>query len=175
MTTRSGATLVDVAPAPTTDATRLYQEGMIAGLIGAAVIAVWFLLLDTVNGRPLYTPTVLGTALFRRGAGLASPETLAVSTEMVLVFTWVHGMVFAAVGGLAARLVGLAERNPHFGFGVLLLFVIFQFGFIAVLTVFAAPVLRVLSPLAILVANLLAAAAMALYFWRRHPGLHVNP
>ena len=32
---------------------------------GAATIAIWFAVLDVVSGRPLYTPTVLGTALFR--------------------------------------------------------------------------------------------------------------
>jgi hypothetical protein len=35
---------------------------------------VWFFVLDTIQGRPFYTRTVLGTALFRRGAGLASLE-----------------------------------------------------------------------------------------------------
>ncbi|PYM25738.1 MAG: hypothetical protein DMD78_05725, partial [Candidatus Rokuibacteriota bacterium] len=97
------------------------------------------------------------------------------SFEMVLMFSWIHGMVFAALGGVAARLLGYVERHPSAGFGVLLLFVIFQFGFIAVATVFAEPVLRVLSAWSILVANLLAAAAMAAFLWRRHPALRVSP
>jgi hypothetical protein len=36
-------------------------------------------------------------------------------------------------------------------------------------------VLRVLSAWSILVANLLAAAAMAAFLWRRHPALRVSP
>ncbi len=157
------------------DATRVYQEGMIAGVLGALTIALWFLLLDALWGRPLWTPTILGTALFRGGAGLGTPETLPVSVEMVLMFTWVHVLVFAGLGGIAARLLDYVERHPSAGFGVLLLFVIFQFGFIVAATVFAPPVLRALSSWSILVANLLAAAAMTAYFRWRHPNLRVSP
>jgi hypothetical protein len=157
------------------DAASLYGEGIVAGVIGAATVAVWFLILDTINGRPLYTPTVLGTALFRRGAGLESLETLPVSLEMVLMFTWVHGLAFAAIGGVASRLLGMAERNPSLGFGVLLLFVVFEAGFTVTAMLFAQPVLKALTWPAILVANLLAATAMGLWFRWRHPALRVNP
>lgn len=163
------------APATPFDSTRVYREGMIAGIVGAITIALWFLALDAVSGRPLWTPTVLGTALFRGGAGLDAPETLSVSAEMVLMFTWVHGLLFVALGGLVARLLSHAERHPSSGFGILLLFVIFQFGFTVAATIFAAPVLRLLSPWSILAANLLAAAAMTAYFRRCHPGLRVSP
>ncbi len=162
-------------PATAPDTARLYGEGIVAGVIGAATVAVWFLLVDVVRGRPLYTPTVLGTALFRRGAGLESPDTLPVSVEMVLMFTWVHGLAFAAIGGLASRLLGIAERNPSLGFGVLLLFVVFEAGFTVAAMLFAQPVLKALTWPAILVANLLAAVAMALWFRWRHPALRVSP
>ena len=165
----------EAPPSPALDTARLYREGMIAGIVGALTIALWFLVLDTLSGRPLWTPTVLGTVLFRGGAGLATPDSVAASTEMVLMFTWVHGLVFIALGGLVARLLGHIERHPSSGFGILLSFVIFQFGFIVAATIFAAPVLRLLSPWSILVANLLAAAAMAAYFRVCHPGLRVEP
>jgi hypothetical protein len=168
-------TTIDASAPTTLDAARVYREGMIAGVVGALAIAVWFLVLDTLSGRPLWTPTVLGTVLFRGGAGLGTPESIAVSTEMVLMFTWVHGLLFVALGGLVARLLSHVERHPSSGFGVLLLFVIFQFGFIIAATMFAAPVLRLLSPWSILVANLLAAAAMTAYFRGCHPGLRVEP
>ncbi|HZY32020.1 MAG TPA: hypothetical protein VFF86_10330 [Candidatus Methylomirabilis sp.] len=154
---------------------RLYLEGIVAGVIGAATIAIWFLILDTVNGRPLSTPTVLGTALFRRGEGLGSPESLPISFEMVLLYTWVHGLVFAVIGGVASRLLQLAERNPNLGFGILLLFVVFEFGFLSVATLVEGRILQALAWQAILVGNLLAVAAMAGYFWRRHPNLKIRP
>ena len=147
---------------------------MTAGVIGAATVALWFLLLDSASGHPLYTPTVLGTAIFRRGA-LGSPETLSVSLEMVGMFTWVHMLVFAALGGIASRLLGMVERNPSWGFGLLLFAVVFDFGFVAAALVFAAPVLRLIPWPSVLVANLLAAGAMSAYFWRRHPRLVVRP
>jgi len=160
---------------PVSDVSRLHKEGFLAGLVGAATVALWFLLVDALNGRPLYTPTVLGTALFRHGAGLGSPETLPISLEMVWMFTWVHGLVFAAIGGLAARLLALAERNPSFGFGILLLFVVFEFGFTVTAMILAAPVLMALTWSSVLVANLLAASTMAGYFWLLHPKLRVSP
>jgi hypothetical protein len=173
MTARATPT-VDALSNPVPDAARLYQEAMIAGVIGAATVAVWFLLLDTAAGHPFYTPTVLGTAIFRRSA-LASPETLSVSLEMVGMFTWVHMLVFAALGGIASRLLGMVERNPSWGFGLLLFAVVFEFGFVAAAAVLAAPVLRVIPWPSVLAANLLAAAAMSAYFWRRHPTLVVSP
>jgi hypothetical protein len=92
-----------------------------------------------------------------------------------LMFTWVHGLAFVVVGGIVARLLAVAERQPSAGFGILMLFVLFEFGFIAVAMLFAQPVLRALAWPAIVVANLLAAATMGGYFWLRHPNLRVQP
>jgi hypothetical protein len=161
--------------APAADTARIYHEGIVAGVIGAATVALWFFLIDLVQGRPLYTPTVLGTALFQRGGSLSGLETMPPSMEMVLMFTWVHGLAFAAIGGIAARLLAAAERHPSVGFGILLLFVIFEAGFTVAAMLFAAPILKALTWPAILVANLIAAAAIGVYFWLRHPALRVSP
>ena len=174
-TSHPDTTKQPVVVSQTEESYRLYQEGIIAGLIGAATIAVWFLIIDALNGRPLYTPTVLGTALFKGGEGLGAPASLPVDLGIVLMFTWVHGLVFIVIGGIASRLLGLAEHNPNIGFGILLLFVVFEFGFVAVNMVFADIVLRALTWQAVLVGNLLAAIAMSIYFWRHHPTLIVNP
>ena len=152
-----------------------YLEGIVAGVIGAATIAIWFLILDAIYARPLYTPTVLGTALFRHGEGLSSPGNLPISLEMTWMYTWVHGLAFCVIGVIASRLLILAEQNPNVGFGILLFFVLFEFGFVATATVFAEPVLHALTWPAILVGNLLAVASMAGYFWRRHSDLTVRP
>ena len=159
----------------TADASRVFQDGVIAGVIGAATVAIWFLVVDTIDGRPLYTPTVLGTALFRHGEGLAAPTSLPISLDMVLMFTWAHGLAFALVGGAVSWLLSVAERRPNVGFGILLLFVAFEFGFIAAALVFAEPVLHALAWPAVLVANLLAAATMGAYFRLRHPHMRISP
>lgn len=158
---------------------RVYTEGIIAGLLGAASIAVWFLIVDTINGRPLYTPSVLGTALsnvlFPGAAGPDNAAAGSISVEMVFLFTWVHGLVFAAIGGIAARLLAFAEHTANVAFGIVLLFVVFEFGFIAVTTIAAQQVLSSLAWPAVLVGNMLAAAVMGAYFWRRHPNLRIEP
>jgi hypothetical protein len=180
MTTQTGATtepsahIEEPSYQASRDVTWFYQEGLIAGLIGAATVALWFLLIDLLQGRPLYTPTVLGTALFGRGIGFPSPYA-GPDLGMVLMFTWVHGLAFVVVGGVVARLLAVAERQPSVGFGIVILFVLFEFGFIAAAMLFAAPVLRALAWPAILVANLLAATTMGSYFWLRHPNLKVQP
>jgi len=168
------ATQTDATTIPESRTTALYQEGLVAGLVGAATIALWFLILDSLSGRPLYTPTVLGTALFRRG-GTTPLSEIRPNLEMVLMFTWVHGLVFVAIGGIVARLLALAERQPSVGFGILMLFVFFEFGFIVAAMFFAEPILHALAWPAVLVANILAAAAMGGYFWLRHPNLRVQP
>jgi hypothetical protein len=152
-----------------------WAEGIRAGLVGAATIAVWFFLLDVWRGRPLYTPTVLGTAIFHGGEGLDAPGSLAPSLDMVVSFTWLHTLVFLLVGMAAAWLIALAERDSHYGFGVLLLFAIFESGFVVACMLFAAPVLEALAWPEVVAGNLLAALAMGAVFWRRHRGLVVEP
>ena len=135
-------------------------------------MAIWFLIVDSLAGRPFYTPTVLGTALFGRGAGL---ENVRVSLQTVAMFTWVHGLVFAALGGVVARLLAVVERHPSLGFGIVLFFVIFQSVFTTAVAFVAPAIFGVLGWTSIFVANLLAAATMAVYFRLRHPHLTVRP
>ena len=157
------------------DTTRVYQEGIVAGILGGLTVAVWFLVVDLVQGRPLYTPTVLGTALFGRGVWPTTLESVPPSLEMVAMFTWVHLLAFAVVGVVVSRLITMAEQHPSLGFGFMLLFVILEACFTAAVMIVAAPVLRALTWPLILVANLLAAAVMAGYFWLRHPTMAMRP
>jgi hypothetical protein len=172
MTVHPGATATD-SPRPSTDSPQvLYQEGIVAGILAAAAVAVWFLIVDSLAGRPFYTPSVLGTALFGRGADL---DKVTVSLSTVAMFTWVHCLIFAALGGVAARLLAVAERNPSLGFGVVLFFVILQSGFTTAVAFVAPTIFSVLGWASILVANLLAAGTMVAYFRLRHPRLVVRP
>ena len=92
-----------------------------------------------------------------------------------MAFTAIHWLAFALIGGLASRLLGLAEHNPNLGFGVLLLFVLFEGGFLSAAMLFAEPVLQALAWQSVLIGNLLAALAMGGYLWRRHPHLVMYP
>lgn len=150
-------------------------EGVIAGTIGAVTLAVWFLILDLIQGRPFFTPTLLGTAFLKGIDKIPAVGELQVSFDIVAWFTFVHWLVFAIIGCAAAWLLGLAEHNPNLGFGILLLFVFFEGGFLAVSTIFAQPVLQALAWPSVLIGNLLAALAMAVYFWRRHRHMTIYP
>ena len=152
----------------------LYVEGAIAGIIGASVIALWFLVLDIVQGRPFHTPTVLGTALFAARDAISSGEHLHPFRATVM-YTWFHGLVFVAIGVIASCLLGVVEKKPDLGFGVLLLFVFFEILFVASTFIFAEPILGAIAWPAVLFGNLLAAAAMAGYLWHRHKSLVITP
>ena len=174
MALQSHTTNTPTVVSESTEISGVYVEGLVAGLIGAATIAVWFFILDVYNGRPFYTPNVLGAALSLSGA-VRESATVPISMEFVIFYSWIHGLVFCVIGGLASKLLSLAERDLNYGFGILLLFIIFEFGFVAAAMVFAEPILRALAWPAVLVGNLLAASAMAVYFWRHHPKLRISP
>src|SRR5205823_15038228 len=95
MTAEPGIARQESPPGPTTS--NVYAEGILAGLVGAGAIAIWFLILDTVRGRPFYTPTVLAPALFRGTRGLPAPDQLSPSLERVLSFTWVLVLAFLLI------------------------------------------------------------------------------
>jgi hypothetical protein len=144
------------------------REGIVTGLIGAAVVALFFLGVDLIRGMPLLTPSVLGeTFVLRR------PE--AVTTEVNLgavgLYTMVHLGIFCGFGLLLVALARGGERSSLTRYAILpvmLAFLIFSWGVLAV----ADESTRGLFPIGIvLIANVLAAVAMCWYLWRHHPGL----
>jgi hypothetical protein len=175
MTTRADALGAPSSVVERPDTAKLYREGFAAGMLGALAITVWFLIIDTIHGKPLYTPMVLATALFHHGHGLESPETLGMSLQTVLVFTWIHFLVFGLIGGAAARLLGVVEGHRHIGFIIISLFVFFECGFIASATLIEGAVLHALAWPSIMAGNLLAAIVMAVYLQRRHRNLVIEP
>jgi hypothetical protein len=175
MAVQSETPSAPVVTSPSSELSDIYLQGIVAGVIGAATVAIWFFIVDIFSGRPFYTPNVLGTALFRHGAGIDQPDRLAISFEMVLFYTWVHGLAFCVIGGLASKLLAVAERSLNLGFGIVLLFVVFEFGFVGVLFIFDEPILQELAWHAVLVGNVLAAIVMSAYFQRQHPNLAIRP
>ena len=72
------------------------RHGILAGIVGAALLAVWFLIVDLLHGHPLFTPTLLMRALLSGGVSPAEP--VEPSVALTLMFTALHGLVFAAIG-----------------------------------------------------------------------------
>src|SRR5256885_7861963 len=52
-------------------------DGLFTGAIGAVVVALWFLLLDLVAGRPFFPPALLGSVLLHGGGAAAHGVTAA--------------------------------------------------------------------------------------------------
>src|ERR1051326_4191256 len=90
-------------------------DGVIAGLIGAAIVAIWFLFMDTVTRLPLYTPTVLGEGLLFKEHGLDSNAGELVSLKLTLMYSGVHGLVFMLLGVIAAYLFFLRKSKVQIG------------------------------------------------------------
>jgi hypothetical protein len=145
--------------------TRAVREGIWGGLLGAVVVALWFLAYDTAAGAPLRTPALLGAALFQ---GLRDPAALHATVPLVLQYTIVHGAAFVAFGLAAAGLLALADREPRVLFGFVMLFCCFEVFFAALLTILAEWLLEAVPWWTILAGNLLAAVVMLGYFFREH-------
>lgn len=145
---------------------RLFREGFITGLIGAGCVALWFLAVDTINGQPLYTPAMLGAAVFW---GLRDPTALTITFPAVIGYTLLHIVAFAVVGIVAATLAELVERSPPTLFLVVVLFAAFEVGFYIVVALLAQPLLHALAWTNVAIGNLIAAGAMGVYLYRAHP------
>ncbi|MGH7402036.1 MAG: hypothetical protein ACREKQ_06380 [Candidatus Rokuibacteriota bacterium] len=139
---------------------RYLREGVIAGLIGAALVAAWFLIYDAASGRPFRTPSLLGAAAFE---GVTDPAKVPTAAYLVAQYTVLHGVVFALIGVLIAYLIVSAQREPSRVLTLFIALMCFEVFFLAVLTWLADPVLDELAWWAILVANALAAAGMLMY------------
>src|SRR5918998_2235539 len=148
----------------------LLHDGVIAGLIGAAVIAVWFFVVDAIAGRPFFTPATLGHGLLDvLGKQPAQDDSAVIH---VLAYTVFHFAAFMLVGLAAALIVFLARQEPSILFGFLVLFVAFEVGFYGLVGLLhQATALREFAWYQVLIGNLLAAGAMGFYFWRTHKEL----
>jgi hypothetical protein len=134
------------------------REGVVAGLIGAAVVAAWFFAIDAIQGEPLRTPRLLGTALLR-----ASDPIMGMTA-----YTALHGLAFIAFGVVGALLIAGAERQPLLVFALVILFTAFEIGFFGAIVIVASWVLDELAGWTIFVGNILAAAAMLAYYFAGH-------
>jgi len=148
--------------------TSVLREGVVAGCLGAAVVAVWFLLFDLARGKPLMTPALLGAAVFY---GVNTPIGLQITLGPILGYTVLHGLAFIALGIVAASLIAASEREPALIIAVVILFACFETFFLAVEAAFGQSMVGALVWWAVLVGNFLAAAAMLWYFLLRHRAL----
>lgn len=144
-------------------------DGFMAGVLGAVTVALWFLVLDIAAGRPLYTPTVLGEALFAGPQAAVGVEHAAQGT--VIAYAGVHVAAFVAFGLLVAWIVARFRDRGFVGPLLGAVVVVFEGAFYVLLLLAAPAVAEEVGMWPILVANLLAVGVMATYFVLRFPGL----
>jgi hypothetical protein len=148
---------------------RLAQEGVVAGLVGATMVASWFLVIDALQGRLFFTPAALGSILL---LGVQDPAAVEVGAGIVAAYTALHFTAFIALGLLASALAARAERHEHVLLGAVLLFVTMEVFVIGMIAIAASWLLSEVPWWSIAVANVLAAIVMGTYLWREHPMLH---
>ena len=158
-------------------------DGLLTGMIGAIAVALWFLILDLVDGHPLFTPALLGSFLQAAGGAKrhrppqrlhgaeAAGKTVTIAPLEIAAYTAFHFMAFAVVGVLFSYLMTLFERFPIMFFVMLVLFLSLQIGFYCLNVALGTSLLGKLPAWTVVVGNLLAAAGMVGYQWRRHPGV----
>ena len=140
------------------------REGIIAGFLGATGVAVWLLIVDTLGGRPLYTPSTLGYGLFSLFA--TTPGSTLASVVFYTVF---HYAVFMAVGFALVSAIHGARSHPSIFALMLMLFMCFELGFLGLVALMAETRLGDLAWYQVGAANLIATALMGTYLWRTHP------
>jgi hypothetical protein len=146
----------------------LLREGLITGVIGAVAVAVWFLLTDLAQGRPLTTPSVLGQVILYR---VTAPVVTPPDTGAVIAYTLLHIGAFVLFGIAVTQLVHLAMSSPLARFGLMMVAICFEVFFLIMIYAVFHATSHLFPWWSVLAANTLSLVAMGLYLKRSHPGL----
>ncbi len=148
---------------------RLVGDGLAAGIIGYAIVVIFFAMVNVAAGRPAaYTAALLGEALFW---GLRDAQALVMGSAPVLAFNGVHLLAFVGFGFFAAWLVYEIERHPDFWYLGFFLFVgaaVLSYAGVLALTVLAG---ALVSPWLVVASSLLGVMGMAGYLTATHRSL----
>jgi hypothetical protein len=141
-------------------------EGMMVGVIGASVVALFFLLVDALQGAALFTPSLLADRLFGSDP---DAHALPVDLSRVAAVVTLHGALFVAFGIAAAFLVSRYVKRPFLPALCGALFLGLEGGFLLATALALPGAAAAIGHVEILAANALAAFAMALYLRRTEP------
>lgn len=148
---------------------RAILEAVAAGLVGFAVVALLFALLNLVQGRSVfYTAALLGGDLFY---GLESPADVVIAPGPVLAYNGLHLLGFLVAGGFLRWLVGMAERIPQGWYLLVMVFLIVAPHALGLPVWFEGPVQAEIPLWYVILATTLAAVAMGGLLLALHPRL----
>ena len=143
-------------------------EGLATGLVGATVVAVWFLLVDLLAGSPLHTPAALGSALL---LGAEDATEIELNVGVLAVYSLLHLSAFIAVGMAFSWMVQQLHRAPPFGARALTVLLAIEGLFLGSLGMASGWIVQEMGWVTILVANGLAVAGMSAWIWWHHSGI----
>ena len=143
-------------------------DGVFAGLIGASAVALWFLVVDAALREPLFTPSLVASALLR-----GTPATVDhhVDLSMVAAFTALHSLAFICFGVVASWVVDQFEHTPDLPLISIGVFLALEAGFVIATKLVVPDVAAVIGHGFIVAGNVFAAVGMGFYLrdWQRHP------
>ncbi len=103
-------------------------DSFYSGAIGGSAVAVFFLAIDSLDGQPLFTPSLMGSVLF---LDIAAKDVVKASLDAVAYFSIVHFAACAVVGTLVTWLVHEVElHSRHPVAALLVLFAIIEVAFL---------------------------------------------
>ncbi|MGD8279131.1 MAG: hypothetical protein PVH00_13930 [Gemmatimonadota bacterium] len=138
--------------------------GAISGLIGSAVVAVLFILINLVRGLPaLGTAAAMGSALF------AIPDTDLVPAA--IAYNGLHVVLAVAAGIGASFLMMEAESRPAAWYAAFFAYLVALIVGFVLVGLLAVEVAGATSWFMVTAVNVLAALSMAWYLWKAHPRL----
>jgi hypothetical protein len=146
----------------------LLREGLTVGMLGAGAVALWFLLVDLIEGRPLHTPALLGAVL-----SAAPDAALAADGDgrlgLALIYTVFHLIAFGALGVLATFLVHRAQHSPSLIGLLVMLFAAVEVAFTGFVALLEVQAIGSIAWYQVALGNVVAALAMGWYLVRNHP------
>jgi hypothetical protein len=144
------------------------RHGLIAGLIGYVVFAVYFAIVNTIEGRsPLYTVNLLGMALF----GIGDPSISTPQLGPVMAYNGLHLVAALLWGTIASVLVLEVDLHPSLWWVVMFLFIAGLLYSTVVGGIVARELAGAVTWAHVVTVNVLAALLSAGYLWLAHPSL----
>jgi hypothetical protein len=143
------------------------NRGLIAGLLGAAALAAWFLVIDLIRAQPFHTPAFVASSLSGLGHVQASPGLLA-------MYTALHFAAFILIGVLVSWTFDRMQQQAHPLLGLVLGFLLFDLVFYLGVVITGVDVVRELGWPEVLAGNLFAGLVLMTYLSWAGPGVNVS-
>jgi hypothetical protein len=138
----------------------LIVHGAVGGILGGLIVALWFLVVDTLTFRPFLTPAALAAALYH------VPFPGHPTVQLVLMYSLVHFGVFAILGIVAALAMAAMQLQPRLVYGVIFGIVVQEALFYTGLFLSGSPPSEVISWLHVAAANILSGLVIMAYLHR---------